>query len=160
MNRETFKQSFAHGSNRLRVGRTAIENQIHLITFTIKNRALLFTDFGIAASCSYGLNNSEAWPSAKLLCWVLMPNHFHGLIQLGDSEPLAIVTRRLKAHLTRTINSKYHLSGPLWQQGFHDHALKRNEDTLSVAGYIVMNPIRAKLCSRIGDYPFWDALWL
>jgi putative transposase len=89
-----------------------------------------------------------------------MPNHFHGLIQLDGSEPLEIVIRRLKAHLTRTINSKHHLSGALWQQGFHNHALRREEDLLPVARYIVMNPIRAKLCSRIGDYPFWNAVWL
>ncbi|MFV3290267.1 transposase, partial [Pseudomonas sp. NY11955] len=29
-----------------------------------------------------------------------------------------------------------------------------------VARYIVANPIRAGLVSRVGDYPHWDAVWL
>jgi hypothetical protein len=29
-----------------------------------------------------------------------------------------------------------------------------------VARYVVMNPVRAGLVSRVGDYPFWDAAWI
>ena len=29
-----------------------------------------------------------------------------------------------------------------------------------VARYIVANPLRAGLVERVGDYPYWDAVWL
>ncbi|MFV3292807.1 transposase, partial [Pseudomonas sp. NY11955] len=29
-----------------------------------------------------------------------------------------------------------------------------------VARYIIANPIRAGLVSRVGDYSHWDAVWL
>jgi len=29
-----------------------------------------------------------------------------------------------------------------------------------VARYIVANPIRAGLVDNIGQYPYWDAVWL
>jgi len=29
-----------------------------------------------------------------------------------------------------------------------------------MARYIVMNPKRAGLVERVGDYPHWDAIWL
>jgi len=29
-----------------------------------------------------------------------------------------------------------------------------------IARYIVANPLRAGLVSRVGDYPLWDACWL
>jgi hypothetical protein len=29
-----------------------------------------------------------------------------------------------------------------------------------VARYIVANPLRAGLVSRVGHYPFWNAVWL
>ena len=31
---------------------------------------------------------------------------------------------------------------------------------LDVARYIVANPLRAGLVTKIGDYPFWNAVWL
>jgi REP element-mobilizing transposase RayT len=51
-------------------------------------------------------------------------------------------------------------SNPVWQRGFHDHALRRDEDIVRVARYIVANPLRAGLVSRIGDYPLWDSVWV
>ena len=49
---------------------------------------------------------------------------------------------------------------PVWQRGFHDYALGVDKDIVHVARYIVANPLRAGLVSRIGDYPLWDAKWL
>lgn len=48
----------------------------------------------------------------------------------------------------------------IWQAGFHDHAVRREEDLAGIARYIVANPLRAGLVDAIGDYPLWDALWL
>ena len=46
------------------------------------------------------------------------------------------------------------------QDGYHDHALRQEEDLRAVARYIIANPVRAGLVERIGDYPHWDAAWL
>ena len=48
----------------------------------------------------------------------------------------------------------------LWQAGFHDRAIRSDEDLLVVARYVVANPLRAKLVDRLGDYPFWNSVWL
>jgi len=48
----------------------------------------------------------------------------------------------------------------VWQPGFHDHALRKEEDVRAVARYVVANPLRAGLVQRIGDYPHWNAIWL
>jgi REP element-mobilizing transposase RayT len=50
--------------------------------------------------------------------------------------------------------------GRLWQPGYHDHALRREEDLVATARYLVANPLRAGLVQHIGDYPLWDAVWL
>ena|SRR5690242_2443060 len=44
--------------------------------------------------------------------------------------------------------------------GYHDRALRREEDVVATARYVVMNPVRAGLVSRIGDYPHWNAIWV
>jgi len=56
--------------------------------------------------------------------------------------------------------SAHRLGGALWQRGFHDHALRRDEDIEDIARYIVANPLRAGLVRHIGDYPHWDAIWI
>jgi putative transposase len=30
----------------------------------------------------------------------------------------------------------------------------------AIARYVVANPLRAGLAGTIGDYPYWDAVWL
>ena len=42
----------------------------------------------------------------------------------------------------------------LWQRYGFERTLRSNDATLSVARYIVENPIRAGLVERIHDYPF------
>jgi hypothetical protein len=49
--------------------------------------------------------------------------------------------------------------GPVWQPGYHDHALRREEDLVTVSRYLVANPLRAGLVAYIGNYPLWDAIW-
>lgn len=51
-------------------------------------------------------------------------------------------------------------TGAIWARAFHDRALRSDEHVLSAARYLVLNPVRAGLVQRIGDYPYWDAIWL
>jgi len=95
-----------------------------------------------------------------MLAWVLMPDHVHWLLQLGETDSLGEVIGRLKSASSRHTNRALNRTGPLWSKAFHDHALREEEDLQAVARYIVANPLRAGLIKRIGDYPFWNAIWL
>ena len=48
----------------------------------------------------------------------------------------------------------------LWQDGYFERVLRRDEDTQSVIDYILANPIRAGLVERAVDYPFSWAITL
>jgi len=89
-----------------------------------------------------------------------MPDHWHGLVQLEERGNLQVVMQRMKGIVARRVGQEAALKGSLWAPGFHDRALRREEDMLAVARYIVANPVRAKLVRRVGDYPFWNAIWL
>lgn len=95
-----------------------------------------------------------------MLAWVLMPDHIHWLLQLGERDALPTVVARLKSATARATNRMMSRSGAVWARAYHDHALRREEDLLTAARYIVANPLRAGLAKRIGDYPFWNAVWL
>ncbi|MDT4875531.1 Transposase IS200 like protein [compost metagenome] len=89
-----------------------------------------------------------------------MPDHLHWLVQLKGPIGLSTVIKVFKGRSARQLGLRIAIGGPVWQRGFHDHALRCEEDIRKVARYIVANPLRAGLAERIGDYPFWDAQWL
>ncbi len=89
-----------------------------------------------------------------------MPDHWHGLIQLADEEPLSKLMQRVKAVSAKNINIIHKSTDSVWQKCFFDRGLRSEEDIRSVAEYIIANPIRAGLVADIVLYPFWDAYWL
>ncbi|WP_423835161.1 transposase [Stutzerimonas stutzeri] len=115
-----------------------------------------------------------------LLARVLMREmrHLHGeqhveIIGLGrHARPCALAYRIAHCHCRRVIQRLKSRSGiainritgesgaRVWQRGFHDRALRQDEDMIEAARYIVANPLRAGLVERIGDYPSRDAVWL
>ncbi len=95
-----------------------------------------------------------------MLAWVLMPDHAHWLLRLGERDSLAIVVSRLKSASARCVNRVLGTQGTLWSAAFHDRAIRRDEDMQDAARYIIANPVRARLAARIGDYPFWNSIWL
>lgn len=94
------------------------------------------------------------------LAFVAMPNHLHWLFQLQGSLDLPEVIRRLKGKSARAVNTQLGRTGTVWQTGFHDHALRNNEDVQNIARYVIANPLRAGIVKKIGDYALWDAVWL
>ncbi len=148
------------GHSALRKGRTSIANGIYLLTTTTLERCKLFEDFAAGCAAARCFENTQLLGDAKMLAWVLMPDHVHWLLQLGERDELNVVVNRLKSASARHVNIACHTSGVVWAKAFHDHALRSDEDLRAVAHYVVANPLRAGLVTHIGDYPFWDAVWL
>jgi REP element-mobilizing transposase RayT len=146
--------------NELRKGRWPAPGQEYLVTTVTSGRRPYFIDFATALPVIQALEPASSAGDARWLAWVLMPDHFHGLISLGQHQSLSAVMRQFKGRSARSWNQAFHRMGALWQPNFHDQALRHDEDRRSVARYLVGNPVRAGLVERIGDYPFWDATWL
>lgn len=153
------KHSPGHAS--LRKGRVSIANQIYLITFATRRRQPFFTDHVRARAAARCLVDPRLWTRSRLLAWVLMPDHWHGLIALGVGDDLGFRVGLAKTNMARGIRAEVGVIGPIWAKSFHDRALRNDEKALlASARYLVMNPVRAGLVSRVGDYPYWDAVWL
>lgn len=106
------------------------------------------------------LHGLKVWREAELLAWTLMPDHLHLLITLSHTETLQGVVQKVKSNTARELKSNDLSLGQVWASAFHDRALRRDEDIRDVARYMVLNPVRAGLVARVGDYPYWDAIWL
>lgn len=138
----------------LRRGRWSERGRVYLITTVTDGRVPLFDEILCARAVVRALIRAQALGQADTLAYVLMPDHLHWLMSLGDAAELSLVVRAVKSLSTREIGR------PVWQRGFHDRALRREADLRQAARYIVANPLHAGIVSRVGEYPHWDAVWL
>jgi len=120
----------------------------------------VFLDFDAACAAARCHHDEYCLKGTTMLAWVLMPDHAHWLLQLGERDSLPAVVTRLKCATARTVNRTLGRQGHLWGRAFHDHALRDERKLLATARYIVANPLRAGLVARIGEYPFWNTAWL
>ena len=145
---------------KLRKGRMSITGQISLITCVTMQRQKLFSETSMGRIVVKEMSQSESYGVCETLAFVIMPDHFHWLMTVGSQYTLSKIICGVKSHSARMVNHRLRRHGAVWQRGFHDHALRRDEDILHVARYIIANPLRAGLVKRVGDYPLWDAAWL
>ena len=144
----------------LRRGRHSQPGLMYLVTTVVRQRQPVFADFVLARLVIGQLRHTDALGRSRTLAFVLMPDHLHWLMQLQQGT-LSRVVGDLKANAAKVVQrATGHAGQPLWQHGFHDHALRRDEDLAAVARYVVRNPVRAGLVRRVGDYPHWDAIWV
>ncbi|MEC9364974.1 MAG: transposase [Pseudomonadota bacterium] len=154
------KRPHDKGHAALRRGRVSLPNHVYNVTATTAGRRRHFDDFAAACAASACFERSNVLSDARLLAWVLMPDHCHWLLQLGAHESLDAVVGRLKGTSARAANVVLRRTGPIWARSYHDHALRKEEDVRTLGRYIVTNPLRAGLVDRIGGYPFWNAVWV
>ncbi|HEY5971880.1 MAG TPA: transposase [Pseudoxanthomonas sp.] len=148
------------GHAALRRGRVSLPNQVYHLTTRTVGRTPIFANPAAACVACRCFVDPATVGDAAMLAWVLMPDHAHWLLQLGETEELESLMSRLKGTSAREVNAALGRQGAVWQKGFHDRALRSDEDMQIVARYIIANPLRGGLVERIGDYPYWNAAWL
>lgn len=141
------------GYSDLRKGRFSQAGLVYHITTVTKNRTPYFSSLDNGRKIVRQLAALQAEGRAETLCYTLMPDHLHWLMVLHDGE-LSKIMQLLKGRTARAIGHA------IWQDNYHDHAVREDENLRDMARYIVANPLRANLVERIGDYPLWDAVWL
>ena len=140
-------------------GRFSEPNRAYFVTTVTHCRQPVFLDLYCARDLVNCMKQIHQSKKALSLSWVIMPDHFHWLIQLNEM-PLSKVMNELKGASSRIINQRLKTNKTLWQKSYFDRAIRDGEDIREVARYIVANPLRAGIVENIGEYPHWDAIWL
>ena len=87
--------------------------------------------------------------------FVVMPNHFHGIVALENGcvgagskparTPLPEVMRQFKTFSARKINQVRGTPGQaIWQRSYYDHIIRDESDYLRIWQYIDTNPAKWK----------------
>ena len=146
------------GSKSLRKGRVSIKGQPYLITSTIHEREDLLNDAqssGIVAGALHWLHENNR---IDLIAYVIMPDHIHFIATL-KSGTLPEIMHSLKSYTSKKINKTLKREGGVWQEQYHDHAIRKEEDLKEVIHYCLNNPVRKKLVKSYQDYPYWYCKW-
>ena len=141
------------GYSELRKGRYSEVGFVYHIVFSTLNRKPIFSDEKLAQQLIKILKEDQVKQFTCTLSFVVMPDHIHWLFQLNKGD-VSQAAQRVKSIFTMNTGLK------VWNPGFYDHAIRTDESLVNVARYIVANPLRAGLVKSIGDYPYWDSIWL
>jgi len=89
----------------------------------------------------------------RLLCFCLMPNHLHILIQAGESpKDLRNLVRGFKSFSSKSTRKR------LWQRSFYEHVLRKEENVVEVARYVLDNPIRKQIVEEYKEYRWCELM--
>ena len=148
-------------SRDLRKGRVSEQGRIYPVRASVEGRRPLFRDFSLGREVVRSLRFLHERGDVQSLAFVVMPDHLHWLFELSGERGLDGVMRSLKRHTARVINRQLGATGTsLWQPGYFEWAMRAEEDIRTLARYIVANPLRARLCENVSDYPLRDVIWL
>jgi REP element-mobilizing transposase RayT len=92
--------------------------------------------------------------------FVIMPNHFHGILIISDcrgtmhraptkelfgnpvSGSMPTIVRSFKSSVTRQINLSQPFNNPVWQRGYYEHIIRNENSLKKIRNYIINNPLK------------------
>lgn len=89
----------------------------------------------------------------EVVCYCLMPNHYHFLIYLKDDKISEVMQKFLLSY-TKAVNLRYNRYGSLFQGRFKAILIDSDRYLLHLSRYIHLNPVQAKLVIHAQDWEF------
>ena len=89
--------------------------------------------------------------------WVIMPNHYHLLLELEESAKLSKFMAGLNRAYTCYHHRVYFTAGFLWQGRFKLKPIEKEQYLLACGRYIERNPVRAGMVCEAKDYSYSSA---
>jgi putative transposase len=136
---------------------TAYKGEISVaFTLCVQDRHNIFLNSSIIAQFTDILKSLVDRFPCIIPIYCFMPDHQH-LIVSGTSIQ-ADVLNFIKMYKQKT---GYCLSRNLsakWQKDFYDHVIRKEDNLISIARYILDNPVRKGLVAHWDDYPFKGAV--
>ena len=89
--------------------------------------------------------------------FVVMPNHVHFLITLGNGTTLERALQLIKGGFSYRAKRELDIHSEIWQRGYVDHPIRDEADYRQHRAYIHANPVRAHLVENPDEYPYGSA---
>jgi putative transposase len=105
-------------------------------------------------------NSLHFWDNKRLelYAYTIMSNHVHAVFRLFDeseiSKPFYLeqIMHSIKLFSATECNKALGLKGAFWQDESYDRLVRDNEELRRILIYILNNPVKAGLCSKMSDW--------
>lgn len=89
---------------------------------------------------TYGVPYIHLYNKLELLCYCLMPNHFHLLIYQNEKGAMPTLMRGVMTSYSRYFNKKYQRRGPLFESRYKASLILNDSYLEHITRYIHLNP--------------------
>ncbi len=131
---------------RLSGRRVSIAGARYFITLCVADRAEQIAETPVSSQLINQLEQQEGEADFELQCSVVMPDHIHFVIRLGDRISLSQSIAKFKVKTKRFVS---------WQENFYEHRIRPDENEENYAFYVFMNPYVENLCGPSERWRGW-----
>ena len=126
---------------------------VHVVLRSNKSRPCFYAseDYRYFLQC---LHNYIIESSCAVHAYALMSNHVHLLLTPAHEKSIMALIELLGESYTNYINETYRKNGSLLGKRFNCYMIHEDEHFLDCQRYIELNPVRAKIVSYPGEYPW------
>jgi len=140
------------GHEALRRHRVSTPGANYFLTLCCEPRTPVLTATGIVDDLRTEISAIEVACYWTVRGAVIMPDHLHLLVGLGEALPLGRVVARLKTKTRPALIAR----SVTWQDNYFEHRLRPEDSCADVLRYLHLNPYRAGLLPAGEIYPhFW-----
>jgi len=126
-----------------------VNQPLYFVTFTTRDRRVIPSlDHAQVVLQRYARCGVEKF-NVALGRYVIMPDHVHLFVRGDRNFALSSWIGGLKRAMSVTLKSPQ-----LWQPGFFDHVLRKDESYAEKWNYVRENPVRAGLVKAADDWPY------
>ncbi|WP_374651614.1 transposase [Dongia sp.] len=137
-----------------RLGRFFLRGQpLHVIQRG-NNRQPIFFDAEDYRLYLEWLREAAVAHGVKVHAYVLMSNHMHLLASPDSAESLPRLMQAIGRRYVTHINRSQGRTGTLWEGRYRAAPIESDAYLLACQRYIELNPVRARVTRRPGDYPW------
>lgn len=139
-----------------RLARVVIPGLPHHVTQRGNRREPIFLEDGDQEVYRRLLAEQTRRRGVEVWAYCLMPNHVHLVLAPSDEAGLALAVGEAHRRYTSFVNARAGWSGHLFQRRFASVVMDEAH-LIAAARYVAMNPVRARLVARPGDWPWSSA---
>jgi len=128
-----------------------------LVTTNVAGRQPIFREPGVAEQLLRVIAGVRSEEPLGLHGYVIMPDHVHLVLSVRARTSLGRVMQLIKGRFAWRYNRSNDRSGKVWQDRYHEKALRSESALLRALQYVEDNPVTGGLADRPESYPWSSA---
>lgn len=89
--------------------------------------------------------------------WAVMPNHLHFMLTRFKNFHIEDIMHSIKSYTAHKANEILGRCGDFWFEEYFDRFMRDVKHFQNTVCYIENNPVKARLCKRVDEWPFSSA---